>query len=131
MNNLVPFTFWLATAIYFVCAYPMSPPDIVKGFSSFHMAQTLFVISTCCLIIHTFSLGKSCRGCGPKRRRIKRWAYTLLCATILYAFMALNHVVKLGPTESALPLIMLHGIACFALISLFFAMRYWHEKTQA
>jgi hypothetical protein len=130
MSNLVPLAFWVATAIYFGCAYPLSPPDIVKGFSSFVLADTLFAISTCCLLIHTFSLGRSCRGCCPKHRRIKRWAYILLCGIIVYTFIALNTIVRGGAQDVALPLLMLHAIIVCLLLGVFFAMRYWHNTVE-
>ena len=128
MRSIVPFTFWIASAIFLACAYPISPPGEVKGLSSTMMGNAIFLIATCCFIIHIFSLGKSCRGCSVKKRRIKRAAYTLLCGTVLYGYLAILDLVNRGRQYINMPILVMYGIILFLLLTVFFAMRYWHNQ---
>lgn len=128
MRSLVPFAFWVAAAVFLACAYPISPPGEVKGLNSVMMGNAIFLIATCCLVIHTFNCGKSCRGCSIKKRRIKRAAYTLLCGIVLYGYLAILDLCARGREYINMPILVLYGIILFLLLSVFFGMRYWHMR---
>lgn len=129
MSGLVPIVFWCATALFLVCAYPISPPGTVKGLSSTMMANALFLIATCCLVINTFSHGKSCRGCGKKERLLKRAAYTWLCGIILFLFAAINDLVRRGGEYITMSLLVVYGVILLLLTAVFFILRYWQSNT--
>lgn len=92
------------------------------------MANAIFLIATCCLVIHTFNRGKSCYGCSKKKRRIKRAAFTLLCGIVLFGFAAINDLVRRGSEYITLPLMVFYGIILFLLLTVFFGLRYWHNN---
>lgn len=128
MSGLVPFVFWCATALFLICAYPISPPGTVKGLSSTMMANGLFLIATCCLVVYTFSQGKSCRRCGKKERAIKRFAYTWLCGIILLLYAAINDLVRRGGEYITLSLLVLYGVILLLLSAVFFVLKYWQSN---
>jgi len=127
-DAMVPLVFWCATAFFLICAYPMSPPGEVPGLSANLIANVLFLISTCCLIIYVFSKGKSCRGCARKERIYKRAAYTWLCVIILCIFLAVNDLVRRGPSYISPFLIVVYGVILLVLMGVFFMLRYWKER---
>ena len=126
---LVPFVFWCASAFFLICAYPMSPPGEVTGLSANLLANALFLIATCCLIISVFSMGRSCRGCEKKERILKRAAYTWLCLIVLFLFIAINDLVRRGSVYITMPLLTTYGVALAILTGVFFILRYWKERS--
>lgn len=130
MNSLVPFAFWVASAVFLACSYPISPPGEVKGFSSPILANAVFLIATCCLIVHTFSRGKACRGCSVKKRRIKRAAFTLLCGTVLFGYASVTQLSAMGRQYITMPMLVMCGIILFLLVGLFFGMRHWYNNVE-
>lgn len=125
MSGLVPLVFWCATALFLICAYPISPPGTVKGLSSTVMANGLFLIATCCLVIHTFSMGKSCRGCAKRERTLKRAAYIWLCGIILFLYAAINDLVRRGGEYITMSLLVIYGVILLLLSAVFFILKYW------
>lgn len=130
MSNLIPFAFWVAAAIFLACAYPIAPPGTVKGLSSTMMGHAIFLIATCCLLIHVFSLGRSCRGCSIKKKRIKWAAHLLLCGIVLFGYLAVVDLVKRGREYINMPILVMYGIILFLLLCVFFGMRYWHSRVE-
>lgn len=127
---MVPFVFWCAAALYLICSYPMSPPGEVPGISSFMVANGLFLIATCCLVVYTFSRGRSCRGCGKKERRIKRLAYTWLCLIVLFGFVAINDIVRRGSEYMNLLILVGYGVVLVILMGIFFTLKYWQGSAK-
>lgn len=128
MKTLVPFAFWVASAVFLACAYAISPPDMVKGLSSTMMGNAVFLIATCCLIIHTYNRGRACRGCSFKKRRIKRIAFTLLSGVVLYGYLAILDLVKRGRDYINMPILVFYGLILFLLVCAFFGMRHWYNR---
>lgn len=127
---MVPFVFWCATALFLICSYPMSPPGQVSGVSSFMIANGLFLIATCCLVIHVFGLGRSCRGCGKRERLFKRIAYTWLCVVVLFGFVAINDLVRRGSEYINLPILVGYGVILVILMGVFFTLKYWQGNAR-
>ncbi|MDL2316721.1 hypothetical protein LJC59_06535 [Desulfovibrio sp. OttesenSCG-928-A18] len=123
MSTLVPFVFWCATAIFLICAYPISPPGSVAGLSSTSLANGLFLVSTCCLVIGTYVKGGSRRGTPRKMRFQRRVAYIWLCVVILAACAALNDLVRRGTIN--MPLFVLYAVILVVMLGVFFILRYW------
>lgn len=127
-NALVPLVFWCATGFYLVCAYPMSPPGEVPGFSANLLANVLFLISTCCLVVYVLSQGRSCRGCGKQERRYKWAAHIWLCVVILFIFFAVNDLVRRGASYISPLLLVGYGVVVLVLTGVYFMLRYWKER---
>lgn len=129
MFSPAPVVIWVATAIYFVCAYPISPPEEVRSlFASAKIARIFFTLSTLYLVVQVFKRGNTCRRCAPKERRIRRVAYTWLCGVVLIAYAAVNHLVRLGGDYITMPLLTSYGAGLALLVGIFFCLRYWQSS---
>lgn len=122
---MIAFVFWVATALFLACSYPMSPPGTVPGVSSFMIANALFLIATCCLVIFVFQRGRSCRRCAKKERLFKRLAYTWLCLVVLFGYVAVNDIVRRGAEYMNMPILVGYGIIAVVLLGVFFTLKHW------
>lgn len=126
---MIPFAFWVATALFLTCSYPMSPPGTVPGVSSFMIANALFLIATCCLVIYVFQRGGSCKRCGKKERLFKRLAYSWLCLAILFGYAAVNDLVRRGSEYTSMPILVGYGIIGVVLLGVFFTLKHWQVRS--
>lgn len=126
---MVPFFFWVASALFLVCSYPMSPPGTVPGFSSFMIANGLFLIATCCLVVFVFQRGRSCRRCGKRERLVKRMAYILLCFIVLFGYVAVNDLVRRGFEYTTMSILVGYGVIFVILLGVFFTLKHWRVRS--
>lgn len=126
---MLAFAFWVATALFLTCSYPMSPPGTVPGVSSFMIANGLFLIATCCLVVFVFQRGSSCRRCGKKERLYKRLAYTWLCLIVLFGYVAVNDLVRRGAAYTNMAILVGYGIIAVVLMGVFFTLKHWQASS--
>lgn len=126
---MIAFAFWVATALFLTCSYPMSPPGTVPGVSSFMVANALFLIATCCLVAYVFQRGSSCRRCGKKERLYKRLAYTWLCLIVLFGYVAINDLVRRGAEYTSVALLVGYGVITMVLMGVFFTLKHWQARS--
>lgn len=125
---MIPFVFWVGTALFLICAYPIAPPGEVSGFSSFILGNALFLIATCCLVIFVFQKGNSPRRSDKKIRILKRLTYSWLCVIVLFGYVAISDLVRRGGAQYInMPIMVGYGIVFVFLSGVFFTLRRWVE----
>lgn len=122
------FVLWCAAGIYFVCAYPMSPPGVVPGLSSYKFSLALFALTSVVLIWRVFCVGAFCPSCSKREGTAKRLAYIWLSFVVLCASFGVYDLVSRGAASLTLPLLVIYGLGGFVMISIFFILRYWKGK---
>lgn len=120
---MIPFVFWVGAALFLICSYPIAPPGMVSGFSSFMIGNALFLIATCCLVVFVFQKGRSPRRSDKKARVLKRLTYSWLCLIVLFGYVAVNDLVRRGAQYINMPILVGYGIVFVLLSGIFFTLR--------